>query len=104
MIDLNFTVLIQIAAFLILWFFLHKLLFVPLLGLLEERERTVRHSVRVDLYRIVCDAVERGVAYGLNRAHKHVDAPTRAHLEEHVSSAVLSELCDVIRFDDEDPA
>lgn len=39
MIALDYTVLIQIAAFLIFWFLLTKLLFKPFVRLLEERER-----------------------------------------------------------------
>ncbi len=39
MIALDYTVLIQIVAFLVFWFLLTKLLFRPFIGLLEERER-----------------------------------------------------------------
>jgi F-type H+-transporting ATPase subunit b len=38
MIDFVYTVLIQIVAFLVLWFLLSKLLFRPFIALLEERE------------------------------------------------------------------
>lgn len=39
MIALDYTVLVQIIAFLVLWFLLGRLLFRPFLGLVEERER-----------------------------------------------------------------
>jgi len=39
MIALDYTVLIQVVAFLVFWFLLTKLLFKPFLGLLGERER-----------------------------------------------------------------
>ncbi len=39
MIELDYTVVIQIIAFLVLWFLLSRLLFRPFLRLLEERER-----------------------------------------------------------------
>jgi len=39
MIALDYTVIIQIVAFLVFWFLLTKLLFKPFVGLLEERER-----------------------------------------------------------------
>src|SRR3970282_2073187 len=39
MIALDYTVLIQIVAFLVFWFLLTKLLFKPFIGLLAERER-----------------------------------------------------------------
>lgn len=38
MIDFVYTVLVQIVAFLALWFFLSKILFKPFIALLEERE------------------------------------------------------------------
>lgn len=39
MIALDYTVIIQVVAFLVFWFLLTKLLFRPFVGLLEERER-----------------------------------------------------------------
>ena len=39
MIALDYTVLVQIVAFLVFWFLLTRLLFRPFLGLLAERER-----------------------------------------------------------------
>ena len=39
MIVLNYTVLVQIVAFLAFWFLLARLLFKPFVALLEERER-----------------------------------------------------------------
>lgn len=39
MIALDYTIIVQIVSFLLLWFLLTKLLFKPFLGLLEERER-----------------------------------------------------------------
>lgn len=39
MIEVDYTVVIQVVAFLILWFLLSRLLFRPFLALLEERER-----------------------------------------------------------------
>jgi F-type H+-transporting ATPase subunit b len=39
MIALDYSVAVQIIAFLVLWFLLSKVLFGPFLGLVEERER-----------------------------------------------------------------
>lgn len=39
MVALDYTVLVQIVSFLLLWFLLARLLFRPFLGLHEERER-----------------------------------------------------------------
>ncbi|MGH7829798.1 MAG: ATP synthase F0 subunit B [Candidatus Binatia bacterium] len=39
MIALDYTIIVQIVSFLLLWFFLSRLLFRPFLRLLEEREQ-----------------------------------------------------------------
>lgn len=39
MISLDYTFVVQVVAFLFLWFILAQLLFKPFLGLIEERER-----------------------------------------------------------------
>lgn len=57
-------------------------------------------KVKVNAFGIVAEAVEAGVKYGLNRAYKHTDKPTREVMEEAVSHAVLNELCEVLMFDD----
>lgn len=60
--------------------------------------RKLEQSVRVDLFKIVSEAVESGITYGLNRAFKHVDNPTRAEIADAVCIAVMGELCDVLEF------
>ncbi|MBI2357372.1 MAG: ATP synthase F0 subunit B [Deltaproteobacteria bacterium] len=46
MIALDYTVIVQIVAFLVLWFLLSKLLFGPFLGLADERERRTEGTKR----------------------------------------------------------
>jgi len=53
--------------------------------------------VRIDVYAILQEAVEAGVAYGWRRAHKHVDAPGEDAITREIAQAVLSEILD--RFD-----
>jgi Ni,Fe-hydrogenase maturation factor len=62
---------------------------------------TIKHEIRVDLYRIVADAVDTGVAYGTMRAFKHTDTPTHDAIKEEVTAAVMLQLCEALRFDDE---
>ena len=47
MININFTLLIQLANFLILLIILNFLLFKPILRVLDERERLVRESTEI---------------------------------------------------------
>ena len=60
----------------------------------------VRGAVRVDTYRVISEAVERGVAYGVQRAHKYTDSPSEEQIEDQVEQAVMVELCEVLRFDE----
>ena len=62
---------------------------------------STRHTVRVNLYRIVDDAVERGIAYGLNRAFKHVDSHTlESFPKDDLVTNVMNELCETIEFNE----
>ena len=61
----------------------------------------IRGSVTLKAYAIVCEAVERGVAYGITRAHKHTDRPTEEQLTEHIEREVMNELSSVLAWDDE---
>ena len=63
----------------------------------------MKPKLKVDVYRVVNEAVEHGVACGLFRADKHADDPlTEQQMErikENVEREVMCALCEVIRFD-----
>lgn len=56
--------------------------------------------IRLNVYKIVERAVEEGVQYGWNRAHKHVEAPEPDFIQDTISEQVMEALDEVIRFDD----
>lgn len=58
----------------------------------------IQDTVRFDVYKILGDAVERGVESGYYRAHKHVDSPSRMTVEQAIYDAVMSEISEVIIF------
>ena len=60
-----------------------------------------KSSLKPNIYAIVRRAVDEGVAYGLTRAHKHGDRPSREALHEHIGREVINALCEVIDFGDE---
>lgn len=60
----------------------------------------VRGAVRVDTYRVISDAVERGTHWGVMRAHKHTDEPSHDLIRHHVECEVMGALCEVLRFDE----
>ena len=50
-------------------------------------------------YHLIERAIEEGVNYGYNRAHKHTDTPTEAALKGEIINAITNELCEIIDFD-----
>jgi hypothetical protein len=44
-------------------------------------------------------AVEEGVTYGLNRAYKHTDTPTRDQVVSAVTDQVLTSICEWFDLD-----
>ena len=57
--------------------------------------------MQVKEYNVLVDCVERGVAYGMNRAYKHSDTPTPDSIKQQIEDAVLLEICEYFDFDSE---
>lgn len=51
-------------------------------------------------YQLISHCIERGVAFGWNRAHKHNDEPDAESIKMNIEAAVLNEICDWFMFDD----
>jgi hypothetical protein len=58
-------------------------------------------QVRINAYRIIDDAIDRAVRCGYIRAHKYVDNPTEDTMVAEIHRAVMNELCEILKFDDE---
>jgi hypothetical protein len=65
-----------------------------------EDQRSVSSVVRVRAYAVLARAVEEGYAAGRRRAYKHSDTPGEAHVEDAVTGAILSSICEVFDFDE----
>lgn len=52
----------------------------------------------VDKYRLISEAVERGVSYGYRRAHKHTNTPSEEMIFEQIQNAILFEITEVFQF------
>jgi hypothetical protein len=65
-----------------------------------SRVRASGGSVRVKAYEVIRRAVEEGVRYGWNRAHKHDEKPDPDATREAIQDAVLNELCEWLIFDE----
>jgi hypothetical protein len=57
--------------------------------------------MKPNTYAILSRAVEEGVAYGWNRAHKHTPTPTADEATEAITDAVMLEIAEWFTFDDE---
>ena len=60
-----------------------------------KRRLIPQSSLKVDTYRVIIKAVEEGIEYGWNRAHKHTDSPTPALVKETIENAVMNSLSEV---------
>jgi hypothetical protein len=53
-------------------------------------------------YDILRRAVEEGTAYGVGRAYKHNDSPSREELMRVVETAIMTSICEVFDFEPQD--
>ncbi len=60
---------------------------------------SVKASVKVDAYEVICRAIEEGIGYGWNRAHKHTAHPSEEEIRAAMYNAISNELCEVLKFD-----
>jgi hypothetical protein len=58
-------------------------------------------TIRARVYPLMREAVEVGVAYGWQRAHKHVDNPTPEAIKEAIVQAVMTEISERFSFSDD---
>ncbi len=56
-------------------------------------------AIKVRLWDLVSDAVERGVSRGWYRAHKHVDRPSEELLKQKIEDEVMNTLSEVIDWE-----
>lgn len=50
--------------------------------------------------RLLERCIEDGIARGIHRAHKHVEQPSREHLETAITQAILHEVDEWFLFDE----
>lgn len=59
----------------------------------------VRGSVRVRAWDVMSRAVEEGVAYGWNRAHKHTSTPDADAVRDAIEQAVMNAISESFDFE-----
>jgi hypothetical protein len=58
--------------------------------------------MKIKMYNLISECVERGVNFGYNRAHKHVDNPDKISMVDNIHREIMNQLCDYIVFDEVD--
>lgn len=59
-------------------------------------------NMKVNTYRVLSDAIERGIDGGWNRAHKHTDEPSEHQLKDELHHYIMLEICEYFNFDDDE--
>lgn len=65
------------------------------------KKENVNSSVKIDAYKVIDDAVDKGIRYGYHRSYKHVEQPSEDLMIEEIRRAVMNELCEILKFDEE---
>jgi hypothetical protein len=54
-------------------------------------------------YKVLTDAIEDGIQYGWNRAHKHTDQPDRETIFVEMRNAIMLSIDENFSFEDDIP-
>lgn len=57
--------------------------------------------MKIKVYDILSDRVDAGIAFGLNRAFKHTDHPTREQLADDLHLNIMVSIDEIFSFEDE---
>lgn len=59
----------------------------------------MKPRLKPDAWRLAAEAVEAGIAYGWQRAHKHTDTPNPETIRSEIERAVMNELAERFRWE-----
>jgi hypothetical protein len=57
-------------------------------------------ALRVRVWPVLQNAIETGIDYGWQRAHKHTDKPDIEIIKEQISMAITHEISEAFRIED----
>lgn len=57
-------------------------------------------DLRVNTYAVVTRAIEEGIGYGWNRAHKHTATPDEQTIKTEIENAVRNALSEILVYPD----
>ena len=61
--------------------------------------KEISRKIKVNLYALLEDAVERGAQYGYMRAFKYTETPSTEHVISELVHHIMLEITDVIDFE-----
>lgn len=56
--------------------------------------------MKANYWKIIGMAVDQGVEFGLNRAFKHTDEPTREQIHAEIEREIMTAICEYLTFDE----
>lgn len=57
--------------------------------------------MKIKVYNLISECVERGTKLGYRSAHKHTDTPNEEYIFDRIHTDIMNELCEYFTFDDE---
>jgi len=63
----------------------------------KKKEKQMKPRIRT----ILSHAIERGIEYGWNRAHKNTDSPAPERIRESIETEIWNEVDEIMEFDPE---
>lgn len=57
--------------------------------------------MKIKMYNLISECIERGVDFGYNRSYKYVDNPDKTSMVENIHREIMNQLCDYIDFGDD---
>lgn len=57
--------------------------------------------MKVKTRKLLEDCIEKGVMFGWNRAHKHLENPSQDVVLDHIQREIMNEIDEYFSFDDE---
>lgn len=64
------------------------------------KKRAIRSDIQVDSYAVLDRAVEEGIRWGWERAHKHTATPSPSDIQDAIARAVMHEITEYFKFDE----
>lgn len=58
--------------------------------------------MKVKMYNLISECVDRGTSRGYRRAHKHLDNPDEVSIVDNIHREIMNELCEYFDFNDAD--